>query len=65
MRKVVECNQLPVHPRHPYVGDLVHTAFSGSHQDAIRGFSQQDPNGLWEVPICRSTRPTSVAVTRP
>lgn len=52
VRKVVEeCNQLPVHPRHPYVGDLVHTAFSGSHQDAIRkGFSQQDPNGMWEVP---------------
>ncbi|HAW21893.1 MAG: 2-isopropylmalate synthase [Gammaproteobacteria bacterium] len=52
LRKVVEeCNQLPVHPRHPYVGDLVHTAFSGSHQDAIRkGFSQQDPNGVWEVP---------------
>jgi 2-isopropylmalate synthase len=52
VRRVVEaCNQLPVHPRHPYVGDLVHTAFSGSHQDAIRkGFSQQDPNGIWEVP---------------
>ncbi|WP_324731558.1 2-isopropylmalate synthase [Pseudomonas paeninsulae] len=52
VRKVVEeCNQLPVHPRHPYVGDLVHTAFSGSHQDAIRkGLSQQDPNGIWEVP---------------
>jgi 2-isopropylmalate synthase len=52
VRKVVEeCNQLPVHPRHPYVGDLVHTAFSGSHQDAIRkGFAQQDPNGFWEVP---------------
>jgi 2-isopropylmalate synthase len=52
VRKVVEeCNQLPVHPRHPYVGDLVHTAFSGSHQDAIRkGFAQQDPNGIWEVP---------------
>jgi len=52
VRKVVEeCNQIPVHPRHPYVGDLVHTAFSGSHQDAIRkGFTQQDPNGLWEVP---------------
>ncbi|MGM3387381.1 2-isopropylmalate synthase [Stutzerimonas stutzeri] len=52
VRKVVEdCNQLPVHPRHPYVGDLVHTAFSGSHQDAIRkGFGQQDPNALWEVP---------------
>ncbi|RRV15834.1 2-isopropylmalate synthase [Pseudomonas saudiphocaensis] len=52
VRKVVEeCNQLPVHPRHPYVGDLVHTAFSGSHQDAIRkGFAQQDENGIWEVP---------------
>ncbi|MBD1554401.1 2-isopropylmalate synthase [Pseudomonas typographi] len=52
VRKVVEeCNQLPVHPRHPYVGDLVHTAFSGSHQDAIRkGFSQQKGDALWEVP---------------
>ncbi|WP_421684195.1 2-isopropylmalate synthase [Stutzerimonas urumqiensis] len=51
VRKVVEeCNQLPVHPRHPYVGDLVHTAFSGSHQDAIRkGFAQQ-ADALWEVP---------------
>lgn len=52
VRKVVEeCNQLPVHPRHPYVGDLVHTAFSGSHQDAIRkGFAVQSADGLWEVP---------------
>ncbi len=52
VRKVVEeCNQLPVHPRHPYVGDLVHTAFSGSHQDAIRkGFAQQKPDARWEVP---------------
>ncbi|UQS17766.1 2-isopropylmalate synthase [Pseudomonas sp. HS6] len=52
VRKVVEeCNQIQVHPRHPYVGDLVHTAFSGSHQDAIRkGFSQQKPDTLWEVP---------------
>lgn len=52
VRKVVEeCNQLPVHPRHAYVGDLVHTAFSGSHQDAIRkGFAQQKPDALWEVP---------------
>nr|MBO2509384.1 2-isopropylmalate synthase [Gammaproteobacteria bacterium] len=52
VRKVVEeCNQLPVHPRHPYVGDLVHTAFSGSHQDAIRkGFAQQKDGELWEVP---------------
>ena len=52
VRKVVEeCNQLPVHPRHPYAGDLVHTAFSGSHQDAIKkGFAQRDVNGVWEVP---------------
>lgn len=52
VRKVVEdCNQIPVHPRHPYVGDLVHTAFSGSHQDAIRkGFAQQKEDALWEVP---------------
>ncbi|WP_282370285.1 2-isopropylmalate synthase [Pseudomonas sp. PS02290] len=52
VRKVVEeCNQIPVHPRHPYVGDLVHTAFSGSHQDAIRkGFTQQKEGTLWEVP---------------
>ena len=52
VRKVVEeCNQLPVHPRHPYVGDLVHTAFSGSHQDAIRkGFAVQKADSVWEVP---------------
>lgn len=37
IRRVAEyCNQLPIHPRHPYVGDLVYTAFSGSHQDAIK-----------------------------
>jgi 2-isopropylmalate synthase len=52
VRKCVEeCNQLPVHPRHPYVGDLVFTAFSGSHQDAIKkGFAQQKPDTIWEVP---------------
>lgn len=52
VRKCVEeCNQLPVHPRHPYVGDLVFTAFSGSHQDAIKkGFAQQKPNAIWDVP---------------
>jgi len=45
------CNQLPVHPRHPYAGDLVFTAFSGSHQDAIKkGLSQQKPDAVWEVP---------------
>ena len=46
------CNQLPVHPRHPYAGDLVYTACSGSHQDAIKkGFEALDDDyGLWEVP---------------
>ncbi|QOY94372.1 2-isopropylmalate synthase [Massilia sp. UMI-21] len=48
---VEECNQLPVHPRHPYAGDLVFTAFSGSHQDAIKkGFAVQQADTLWEVP---------------
>jgi 2-isopropylmalate synthase len=48
---VEECNQLPVHPRHPYAGDLVFTAFSGSHQDAIKkGFAVQPKEGIWEVP---------------
>jgi len=52
VRQVVEeCNQLPVHPRHPYAGDLVFTAFSGSHQDAIKkGFAKQQPDAVWEVP---------------
>jgi 2-isopropylmalate synthase len=50
-RTVEHCNQLPIHPRHPYVGDLVFTAFSGSHQDAIKkGFAVQKPDALWEVP---------------
>ena len=43
------CNQLPIHPRHPYVGDLVFTAFSGSHQDAIKkGLAAR--SGIWDVP---------------
>jgi 2-isopropylmalate synthase len=52
VRRCVEyCNQLPVHPRHPYAGDLVFTAFSGSHQDAIKkGFACQKADALWEVP---------------
>ena len=52
-RRIVEhCNRLPVHPRHPYVGDLVYTAFSGSHQDAIKkGFEALGKNyDVWEVP---------------
>ena len=47
------CNQLPVHPRHPYAGQLVHTAFSGSHQDAIRKGMEalaSANDDLWEVP---------------
>ncbi len=52
--KTVEyCNQIPVHPRHPYAGDLVFTAFSGSHQDAIKkGFAAQAQRNddYWDVP---------------
>ncbi len=53
LRRVAEhCNRLPVHPRHPYVGDLVYTAFSGSHQDAIKkGMAAlPDDYDVWEVP---------------
>ncbi len=54
LREVAEyCNQLPVHQRHPYAGDLVHTAFSGSHQDAIKkGMTAMAGSNseLWEVP---------------
>ena len=53
MREVEYCNQLPVHPRHPYAGDLVFTAFSGSHQDAIKkGFNaiKKSNEPKWEVP---------------
>ncbi len=52
-REVEHCNQLPVHPRHPYGGDLVYTAFSGSHQDAIKkGFEAMAATRQtrWEVP---------------
>jgi 2-isopropylmalate synthase len=58
LRRTAEyCNRLPVHPRHPYVGDLVYTAFSGSHQDAIKkGFEALDARSVngaydqWGVP---------------
>lgn len=53
LRRVAEyCNRLPVHPRHPYVGDLVYTAFSGSHQDAIKkGFAAlPEDYDVWGVP---------------
>jgi 2-isopropylmalate synthase len=52
VRRCVEhCNQLPVHPRHPYVGDLVYTSFSGSHQDAIKkAFAAAKPGDVWDIP---------------
>ena len=53
MREAEYCNQLPVHPRHPYAGDLVFTAFSGSHQDAIKkGLTEMRNSNqeIWEVP---------------
>jgi 2-isopropylmalate synthase len=52
VRRCVEhCNQLPVHPRHPYVGDLVYTSFSGSHQDAIKkAFAARQPGDVWNMP---------------
>jgi 2-isopropylmalate synthase len=52
-RIVEECNQLPIHPRHPYVGELVYTAFSGSHQDAIKKgmyARERSDSKLWDVP---------------
>jgi 2-isopropylmalate synthase len=52
-RIVEECNELPIHPRHPYVGELVYTAFSGSHQDAIKKgmyAQQRSQSELWDVP---------------
>jgi 2-isopropylmalate synthase len=57
VRTVEYCNQLPVHQRHPYAGELVFTAFSGSHQDAIKkGFAaygkdaDASPGAVWEIP---------------
>lgn len=53
IQTVEYCNQLPVHPRHPYAGELVFTAFSGSHQDAIKkGFAAQEARNdeYWDVP---------------
>ena len=66
MRRCVEhCNQLPVHPRHPYAGDLVYTSFSGSHQDAIkkglRARAARATSGTCRT--CRSTRRIWAAAT--
>jgi 2-isopropylmalate synthase len=50
-RTVEHCNQLPVHPRHPYVGELVYTSFSGSHQDAIKkAFAARRESDVWNMP---------------
>ena len=50
-RGVEHCNQLPVHPRHPYAGDLVYTSFSGSHQDAIKkAFAARREGDIWDMP---------------
>jgi 2-isopropylmalate synthase len=49
--EVEHCNQLPVHPRHPYAGELVYTSFSGSHQDAIKkGFAARQEGDAWRIP---------------
>lgn len=53
VRRVEHANRLPIHPRHPYAGELVYTAFSGSHQDAIRkGLAaiRREDSPYWEVP---------------
>jgi 2-isopropylmalate synthase len=54
VKRIVEaCNELPVHPRHPWAGELVYTAFSGSHQDAIKKgmhAQQQTDGAVWDVP---------------
>ena len=50
IRTVKECTQLPVHPRHPWAGELVFTAFSGSHQDAIKKcLAQREGRDVWDV----------------
>ena len=70
IRTVEYCNQLPVHPRHPYGGDLVFTAFSGSHQDAIKKGLAERATRTWPAATrsgtsrtCRSTPPTSAGPT--
>jgi 2-isopropylmalate synthase len=68
LRRVAEhCNRLPVEPRHPYVGDLVYTSFSGSHQDAIKkGMEACRPTTTsGKCRTCRSIPSTSAAATRP
>ena len=70
LRRVAEyCNRLPVHPRHPYVGDLVYTAFSrlapGRHQEGLRrALAATRLRRRGTCRTCRSTRSTSAAPTR-
>ncbi len=66
IRATVEyCNQLPVHPRHPYVGDLVYTSFSGSHQTPSRkAFAARKEGEIGTCPTCPSTPKTWAAATR-
>ena len=71
LKRVVEvvelCNQLPVHPRHPYAGELVFTAFSGSHQDAIKKASPPSASARMAgggCLTCRSIPPMSAAAMR-
>ena len=66
-RTVEHCNQLPVHPRHPYAGDLVYTAFSGSHQDAIKkGFEALERDAAAAgVPVARLRLGRSLPADRP
>ncbi|MGY0400218.1 MAG: 2-isopropylmalate synthase [Ostreibacterium sp.] len=49
VQTVTDCNNLPIHPRHPYVGELVFTAFSGSHQDAIKKCLEKPDDGIWDI----------------
>ena len=68
IRRTVEyCTQLPVHPRHPYAGDLVYTAFSGSHQDAIKkGLEDLDRQAAEQgVPVARAAVGGAVPADRP
>ena len=68
VRTAEYCTQLPVHPRHPYAGELVYTAFSGSHQDAIKkglaALRKANAASSGRCRTCRSTRPMSGAPTR-
>ena len=67
LRRVAEyCNRLPVHPRHPYVGDLVYTSFCGSHQDAIKkGFEALDARRTLRTTVGRAVPADRPEARRP